>query len=109
MLHVWYIYLENWVILCGQMLLNIPYMEHMGGAFPLANCEISRVFVHHDMMFARMCAVFNGNPGSRFNVNDTCDHICAPYTDNRIFNNFPIRNTLVFPRLLPDAQGRFCH
>ena len=34
MLHVWYIYLENWVILCGQMLLNIPYMEHMGGAFP---------------------------------------------------------------------------
>ena len=29
MLHVWYIYLQNWVIL-GQMLVNIPYMEHMG-------------------------------------------------------------------------------
>ena len=29
MLHVWYIYLQNWVIL-GQMLVNIPYMEHLG-------------------------------------------------------------------------------
>ena len=26
----WYIYLQNWVILFGQMLVNIPYMEHMG-------------------------------------------------------------------------------
>jgi hypothetical protein len=29
-LHVWYIYLQNWVILFGQMLANSPYMEHMG-------------------------------------------------------------------------------
>ena len=26
----WYIYLQNWVILFGQMLVNIPYMEHIG-------------------------------------------------------------------------------
>ena len=26
----WYIYLQNWVILFGQMLVNIPYIEHMG-------------------------------------------------------------------------------
>ena len=26
----WYIYVQNWVILFGQMLVNIPYMEHMG-------------------------------------------------------------------------------
>ena len=25
-----YIYLNDWVILFGQMLVNIPYMEHMG-------------------------------------------------------------------------------
>jgi hypothetical protein len=25
-----YIYLQNWVILFGQMLVNIPYIEHMG-------------------------------------------------------------------------------
>ena len=24
MLHVWYIYLQNWVILFGQMMVNIP-------------------------------------------------------------------------------------
>ena len=30
MLHVWYIYLQNWVILSGQMLVNVPDMEHMG-------------------------------------------------------------------------------
>ena len=30
MLHVWYIYLHDWVILFGQMLVNIPYMKHMG-------------------------------------------------------------------------------
>ena len=29
MLHVWYIYLHNWVIY-KVMLVNIPYMEHMG-------------------------------------------------------------------------------
>ena len=26
----WYIYLHDWVILFGQMLVNIPYMEHLG-------------------------------------------------------------------------------
>jgi hypothetical protein len=30
MLHVCYIYLHDWVIYVGQMLVNIPYMEHMG-------------------------------------------------------------------------------
>ena len=25
----WYIYLHNWVILLGQMLVNIPYMDYM--------------------------------------------------------------------------------
>jgi hypothetical protein len=29
MLHVWYIDLHLGVILFGQMLVNIPYMEHM--------------------------------------------------------------------------------
>jgi hypothetical protein len=26
----WYIHLHNWVILFGQMLVNIPYIDHMG-------------------------------------------------------------------------------
>ena len=30
---VLYIYLQNWMILFGQMLVNIPYMEHMGSGF----------------------------------------------------------------------------
>ena len=32
MLYVWYIYLHDWLSLFGQMLVNIPYMEHMGKA-----------------------------------------------------------------------------
>ena len=30
MLHVWSIFLQNWVIYGDFMLVNIPYMEHMG-------------------------------------------------------------------------------
>ena len=30
MLHVWYIYLQNWVIYGAYGMVNIPYMEHMG-------------------------------------------------------------------------------
>ena len=29
MLHVWNIYLQNWVILFGPRLINIPYSEHI--------------------------------------------------------------------------------
>ena len=38
----WYIYLHNWVILFGQMLVNIPYMEQMGSISAMALlCEDS--------------------------------------------------------------------
>ena len=30
MLHVWYSYLQNWVLFVGQMLVNIPHMGHIG-------------------------------------------------------------------------------
>ena len=27
---IWYIYIHDWVIYVGHMLVNIPYMEHLG-------------------------------------------------------------------------------
>ena len=60
MLHVWYIYLQNWVIYVGQTLVNIPYMEHMGiGPYPIMKLGKNRV-VHHQSLgctsqFCRFC------------------------------------------------------
>ena len=42
----WYSYLQNWLIKMGQMLVSIPYMEHMGKIAKLVNITpITMVFV----------------------------------------------------------------